>query len=138
MSPGGWRVPWLKPSSGRHAARQHLGARSEQLAQRLLISEGYQIERTNVRFPVGEIDIIAREGETLCFVEVRSASSDEWGGPLASVGWRKQRRLIRAAQWYLQRLPTLPRYTRFDVIAITWDDSTGPSVELVRGAFDAS
>ena len=117
--------------------RQRLGQRGERLAKQFLISRGYVIEEANARFPVGEIDLVAREGETLCFVEVRSTASNEWGGPLGSIGERKRRRLIRAAQWYLQRLRCLPPETRFDVVAIDWLPDGTPSIELVRGAFEA-
>ena len=117
-------------------SRQRLGRRSEALAAAFLNSAGYRIERTNVRFPVGEIDVVAREGEVLCFVEVRSASSGRWGGPLASVTWPKRRRLIQAARWYLTGKP-MPQEIRFDVLAIEWEGNT-PRVELIRGAFDAS
>ena len=116
--------------------RRELGQRGERLALRFLTSSGYTIERTNVRFPVGEIDMIAWEGQTLCFIEVRSTSSSDWGGPLASITDRKRRRLIRAAQWYLARTRMLPQEIRFDVVAIEWGDP--PKVELLRGAFDAS
>ena len=112
------------------------GRRSEALARELLTASGYTIERTNVRFPAGEIDIIAREGATLCFVEVRSTACVEWGGPLGSITDQKRRRLIRAARWYLARERTLPAEIRFDVVAVVWED--GPTLELVRGAFDAS
>ena len=118
--------------------RAALGRSSEQLAVQLLTSAGYLIEQRNVRYPVGEIDIVAREGQTLCFVEVRSTSSLQWGGPLATIDARKRRRLIQAARWYLSRCRTLPPETRFDVVAISWDQGAKPVVELVRGAFDAS
>jgi putative endonuclease len=116
-------------------ARQRLGRRSEQLALRLLTSQRYVIEETNVRFPVGEIDIVAREGKTLCFVEVRSTTSSQWGGPLASIGDRKRHRIIQAARWYLSRHRQLPPEIRFDVVAIDWRESANPTTELVRGAF---
>ncbi len=119
-------------------ARQQLGQRSEALAVRFLRSHGYTIEQINVRFRVGEIDIVAREGVVLCFVEVRSTSSSQWGGPLASITDQKRRRLIRAAEGYLSRCRSLPRETRFDVVAVSWDDPAHPKLELVRGAFDAS
>lgn len=90
-----------------------------------------------MRFPVGELDLVALEGETLCFIEVRSTSSDRWGGALASVTHRKQRRIIRAAQWYANRLGELPEQMRFDVVAVEWPSDGGPSVQLIRGAFDA-
>ncbi|MBI3320752.1 MAG: YraN family protein [Candidatus Omnitrophica bacterium] len=117
--------------------RHQLGRRSERVALEFLRAQGYVIERTNVRFPVGEIDILAREGATLCFVEVRSASSLQWGGSLASVGERKQRRLLRAARWYLHRLRERPPEIRFDVVAIDWQAGRVSNLELVRGAFDA-
>lgn len=117
------------------AARQRLGRASEQKARELLMASGYRIEATNVRFPVGELDLVAWEGHTLCFVEVRSTSSSQWGGPLASITEPKRRRLIRAAQWYLQGLRTLPSETRFDVVAITWEVAGAPRTELIRGAF---
>ena len=120
-----------------NTARQQRGQQSERLAVRLLQAEGYRIEATNVRFPVGELDIVAWEGESLCFVEVRSTASADWGGPLASIDGRKRQHLIRAARWYLARSRTMPAETRFDVVAITWDDPRQPTVELVRGAFDA-
>lgn len=117
--------------------RRSLGRRGEQLAQQLLRSRGYTIEQTNLRFPVGEIDIVARDRQTLCFIEVRSTSSSYWGGPLASVTDRKRRHLIRAAQWYLSRLRALPPEIRFDVVAIEWSADASPSIELIRGAFTA-
>ena len=125
------------PSSQRNADRQDLGRRSEQLALRVLTSRGYTIQASNVRFPVGEIDIVARDGQTLCFIEVRSRSSSLWGGPLETIRAQKRRRLIRAAQWYLSRHPSSLPEIRFDVLGIQWQGSE-PVVELVQGAFDAS
>lgn len=131
------RLPWLRRP--RHADRQALGQRSEHLARRFLHAQGYTIEAINLRYPVGEIDILAREGATLCFVEVRSTSSEAWGGPLATIGLEKQRRQRRAADWFLSRhrLPSDIRELRFDVVAVAWREEREPSVELIRGAFDA-
>ena len=117
--------------------RQQLGAQSERLAAQFLATHGYDIERTNVRFPVGEIDIIAREGNTLCFIEVRSTRSPEWGGPLATITRPKQRRIIQAARWYLSRQPSPLPEMRFDVVAIEWAQGGEPTVQLIRGAFEA-
>lgn len=120
------------------APRQQLGRRSEQLALERLQQEGYRILGRNVRFPAGELDIVAQEGNTLCFVEVRSTSSDRWGGALASIGDRKRRRLIRAARWYLARCRgPLPLETRFDVVSVLWEAGSPPAVDVVRGAFTA-
>ena len=120
-------------------ARQRLGRRAERLALELLRSSGYFVERTNVRFPVGEIDVVAREGNTVCFIEVRSASSEAWGGAAASITTPKQRRIVRAAQWYLKRhsASALPYAVRFDVVAVQWHGAAAPQVQLLRGAFTA-
>ena len=118
--------------------RQQLGRRGERLAKQFLASHGYVIDEMNVRFPVGEIDVVAWDGQALCFVEVRSASSNEWGGALESIGNRKRRHLIRAARWYLTRLRSLPEEIRFDVVAVDWSGPDAPRIELIRGAFEAN
>lgn len=118
--------------------RQRRGRRGEQLAAAFLSARGYVVTEANVRFPVGEIDLIAFERGVLCFVEVRSTSSTAWGGPFASITNRKRQRLIRAARWYLARLRELPPEIRFDAVGITWHEGGPPSIELIRGAFDAT
>ncbi len=125
------------PFPTRLRSRAERGRSAEQLARRYLSAHGYVIEQTNARFPVGEIDVVAREGNTLCFVEVRSASSTQWGGALGSVTDRKRQRLIRAAQWWLERTPVASEI-RFDVVAIQWQPAGPPSIELIKAAFDAS
>ncbi|OHC73592.1 MAG: YraN family protein [Rhodospirillales bacterium RIFCSPLOWO2_01_FULL_65_14] len=130
-----WR--WLRPVSGRWAQRALRGRRAEQLAVDYLAAHGYAIVERNVRVPVGEIDVVAREGQTLCFIEVRSTSSEQWGGPLASITDRKRQHLIRAAQWYLRYSSVRATETRFDVVAISWRDPEPPTIEVVKGAFTA-
>ena len=139
----GWNPEQVPRQRDASKDRHDLGRRSEQLAQRWLARQGYTIERTNVRFPVGELDIVAREGNALCFVEVRATSSSAWGGALATITDRKRRRLIRAARWYLAHLRqgfggqarehALPEEIRFDVVAIEWSEP--PKLELIRHAF---
>lgn len=123
--------------SGRLTARMARGRQAEQAACRFLSAHGYVIEARNVRYPVGELDIVARESATLCFVEVRSRSSEQWGGALASITDRKRRRLLSAARWYLRYAPVRAIEVRFDVVAVDWSAGTGPAIELVRGAFTA-
>jgi len=118
-------------------SRADAGRRAEILARRYLLAHGYAIEQTNARFPVGEIDVVARDGATLCFVEVRSASSTQWGGAVGSITDRKRQRLIRAAEWFLERTPFAGEI-RFDVVAIQWQPAGLPSIELLKAAFDAS
>lgn len=123
-----------KPTPETSASR---GRRGEAAAVRYLRSHGYLVERANVRFPVGEIDIVAREGDTLCFVEVRSRSSHEWGAPSESITHAKRQRLIRAARWYLARCQAPVAEARFDVVSVTWEKEGAPGLELIRGAFTA-
>lgn len=107
-----------------------LGARAEALARRHLEKLGFKIVATNWRGRVGgEVDLIAREGSTVCFVEVRFRSSPSSVHPLETIDARKQARLRRAALAYLAKNKPAP--LRFDVVAIV-----GDSVELLRGAFE--
>ena len=130
-------MSWLRRPDVRLTPRAARGRRAEALACGYLDAQGYDILARNVRFPIGEIDIVAREGQTLCFIEVRSASSVQWGGALASITDRKRQRVIRAAQWYLHTARLQLPETRFDVVAIEWRPAAPPALELVRGAFTA-
>jgi putative endonuclease len=115
-----------------------LGRESERAAARFLSGQGYRIEAANVRVSGGELDLVAREGAILCFVEVRGRSSEDWGGPLASIDAGKRRRFIKAVRAYLARRRTPDVQTRFDVVAVTWREGEPPAIELLRNAFDAS
>ena len=124
-------------ASGRRTVRQRRGQIAEGLARALLERSGYEVIAANVRFRVGELDLIAREGQVLCFVEVRSTTTDQFGPAIASITDRKRRHLIRAAQWYLMRLREQPVATRFDVVTIDWREDRAAAIELIRGAFTA-
>ena len=113
------------------------GRRAERLAADFLRAKGYAIERANFRAPPGEIDLIAWEGRVLCFIEVRARRSARWGGPLDTVGGVKQRRLARAAQWYLARRGGPPPLCRFDVVSVLAPVHGPGTIELIRGAFEA-
>jgi putative endonuclease len=115
--------------------RQNRGARSEALAADYLASLGYRIVARNHRCRRGEIDIIAYDGDTLCFVEVRSRTPSRFGTPLETIGRQKMRRIVFAAQDYISRLGTPWPPMRFDAVGIAL--SQPPRFELVRGAFEA-
>src|SRR3989339_1926380 len=95
-----------------------LGAQAEKKARDYLEQHGYRILEINYRCRRGEIDIIAEEGEVLCFVEVRSLSSTKHGHPLETITRTKQRRILWAAQVYLQTHQLELPSVRFDVIGI--------------------
>ncbi len=105
------------------------GRIAEDEACRFLRERGYEIVARNWRTRQGEIDIVAREGRTLAFVEVKSRSRTGYGGPEAAVHPTKQRRIIAAAQDFLMRTECgLP--VRFDVVAVL-----GGEARLHRDAF---
>ncbi|NTU42404.1 MAG: YraN family protein [Nitrospirales bacterium] len=110
-----------------------LGAQGEEMAASHLRGKGYRILQRNYRTPLGEADIIALDGTTLVFVEVKTRNSDCHGQPFEAVVRKKQERLGRIALYYLKREKT-ERPVRFDVISIlAWDK--GYSIEHITDAF---
>jgi putative endonuclease len=118
--------------------RQELGKDGEDLACAELETRGYAILERRYRTQYGEIDVIARDADTLVFVEVRRKSAGDYGSAAESVTRDKQRRIVRMALDYLARAQLVDRCAvRFDVVAID-DQVTGPPrLTLFVGAFDA-
>ncbi len=118
--------------------RQDLGQLGESVARTYLRKQGFKIVATNVRSPLGELDIVAREGSTLVFVEVRTKATGAFGRPEASVTLRKQRQVVRAAQRFLATTIRREVACRFDVVAVTMPEDGGPpALEHIRDAFPA-
>lgn len=124
--------------SRRNASRNTLkkinGDYAEQLACTFLEQKGLVLIEKNYRTPFGEIDIIMRDKEYLVFIEVRYRRSDDFGGALESINWRKQQKLIRTATCYVQRkafASELP--TRFDAVILS--DIKNPKIEWIEDAF---
>jgi putative endonuclease len=112
-----------------------IGARGETIAAEHLRSLGYEIVDTNVRTRYGEIDIIAREGETLVFVEVKARRGIRYGSPQEALSPRKQARLRSLAEAYLQSLDAEPPACRIDVVAIALGrGGSVESIDLIRDA----
>jgi putative endonuclease len=111
---------------------QAAGGDAEDRAEAFLGSRGLAIVARNYRTRLGEIDLIARDGATLVFVEVRLRSDARFGGAAASVTPRKRRRIVAAARQFLMRFERVPP-CRFDGVAID-----GNGCEWLRGAFQAS
>ena len=117
-------------------ARRVLGAHGEAIARCHLESLGYRIVEQNVRLPGGELDIVAWDGSTLVFVEVRARRTAALGTPAESVDWRKRRKLAALAQRYLHSRGLGDVTCRFDVVGISWrDGGDSPRVEHIAGAF---
>jgi len=112
------------------------GAHAESVAARHLESHGLQIIARNVRYRVGEIDLVCLDRQVLVIVEVRQRRNDAFGGAAGSVTAWKQRKLIRATQCFLQRAPQwshLP--VRFDVIALSGLPHRQPVITWLKAAF---
>ncbi|MAF10597.1 YraN family protein [Candidatus Poribacteria bacterium] len=122
-------------SEGDTRTRQaRVGARGEDLACARLRDAGYAIVERGYRTREGEIDIVARDGETTVFVEVKTRSGSAYGGPLAAVTPAKQAKVCRAAIAYLQANDLWDAPCRFDVIGILTGRAE-PSVTHVQNAF---
>lgn len=111
-----------------------LGERGEGLAVKFLKRKGYKLIKQNYKTPIGEIDIIARDGETLVFVEVKTRESIEYGHPFEAVNWRKKRKIEKVALLYLKRLKEIPS-CRFDVVSIYYEGGK-PQFQLIKDAFE--
>jgi putative endonuclease len=118
-------------------ARQHLGESGEEIACRELAARGYAILARRYRTRHGEIDIIARDGDTIVFVEVKLKTTGEFGGAAESVTPWKQRRVVAMAVDYLARNRLTDRPCRFDVVAIDIERGA-PRVTVIPSAFDAT
>jgi putative endonuclease len=121
---------------GRRTTRER-GRAAEDVAAAWLARRGYTVLARNHATPRGEVDLVCREGEVLCFVEVRSRSSGAWGSPEETVTRRKALRVVAAATDWALRHGGLEQPMRFDVVAVR-TGAGDPQVELFRGAFDAS
>ncbi|MBI4707067.1 MAG: YraN family protein [Candidatus Omnitrophica bacterium] len=117
--------------------RIELGKSGEELAVELLKKNGFKILERNFRTKFGEIDIIALEKDTLCFVEVKSRSSLRFGSGFEAVSGLKQKQIARPALIYLKDKNLLDKKARFDVISLTGPEGF-QKIELIRNAFELS
>ena len=111
-----------------------LGEKGEGVAVKFLREKGYKIIAQNFKTRIGEIDIIARDGETLAFIEVKTRESIEYGQPFEAVNRFKKRKIANVASLYLMRLKEIPP-CRFDVVSIYYEKGV-PEVELITDAFE--
>jgi len=119
-----------------------LGKLGEDYAAAYLDQLGYRLVAANFTLPVGrnlrgavvtaEIDLVAYDGDTLCFVEVKTRASDWFAPPQVNVDLRKRRQITRAARVYRQMLGVEDEPHRFDVVTVVIGDTTTPHIELLR------
>ena len=113
-----------------------LGKAGEDLACRELRSRGYAVVARRYRTRAGEIDIVARDGGTVVFVEVKTRRTTRFGTPQEAVTWRKRARLRAMATDYLSRHGLTDSPCRFEVVAVTIGDRRRPRLEVVPAVFE--
>ena len=115
--------------------KQEIGKKGETVAVHYLKKQGYRIIEQNYRSKAGEIDIIAREKQSLVFVEVKTRSSRSFGSPKWAITPKKQKAISMAALYYLKMTHQNDVDARFDVVSILLQGED-TQIELVRNAFD--
>jgi putative endonuclease len=130
-------LSWLQSLIKPEPPPDILGQRGENAAAKFLRSLGYKILIRNFRCDMGEIDIIARDGKTIVFVEVKARVEDN-PTPEEQVNTPKRHQITKAAKFYLGRYGFPQPPARFDVVAVVWPNGRDPQVRHTPDAFEAT
>jgi len=112
-----------------------LGRSGENDAVELLKKNGYKIIARNYRTALGELDIVASDKDTFCFIEVKARSSCKKGAAAEAVSGAKQRQVSKAALQFIKDRDLWGKRARFDVVTVIYDGPT-PRIELIKNAFE--
>lgn len=115
---------------------QKSGTIAEKFASKFLSSKGYKIIENNFRTRFGEIDLIAKENDVICFVEVKYRKNSDFGLPEDFVDMRKQKKIIKTAFIYLAKHNISDVNIRFDVVAVEPDSKGSYNCRLIKDAFE--
>lgn len=118
--------------------RRLFGQEGEAEAERYLRRKGYRIVARNLRSSLGELDLVAEDGQVLVFVEVKARRTGRFGGAIHAVHWQKQQKLIRLAAQFLAQRHWMDRSCRFDVVLLEATESGRLQVEHIQNAFEVS
>lgn len=113
----------------------YLGKSGEEIAVGLLKENGYKIIVRNYKSRLGEIDIIAKDKDTFCFIEVKTRHSDKFGMPFEAISGFKQRQISKVALAFLKENKLLDKKARFDVVSIICSEDK-PKLDLIKNAFE--
>ena len=122
---------------GPHDGKLLLGQQGERIAEQYLKSKGYKLVERNYRCAAGELDLIVLDRRVIVFVEVKTRTGQGFGTPLEAVEFRKQRKMIQAAQFFMSAKGLHQRDARFDVVGVSWI-GRDPVVEHIENAFELS
>ena len=139
-------ISLLKDIHSAPSATSRIGAAGERLAKEFLERHGFRVALANFKTPVGrnrrgaiingEIDLIAYETDVLCFIEVKTRSSDDFVSPLSAIDLRKQRQIIRTARMYRKIFHLQNIKFRYDAVSIVLKEKSPPEIELFRHFFN--
>jgi putative endonuclease len=118
--------------------RLELGKQGEDLAFQTIRRLGYKKIIRNYRCALGEVDLIAEDGDTLVFIEIKTRRTGSVGYAKEAVNDRKRRQLSRVALAYMKANGRLETKARFDVVAVFLQRDAGPEIEVIRNAFDVA
>lgn len=112
-----------------------LGKSGEEAAVNFLTKKGYKILKRNYKNKLGEIDIIAKDDKTLCFVEVKTRTNLNFGYPQEAITIFKQRQLNKVALWYLKQYNLFDVPVRFDIVCVIFNQENKTEIEIIKNAF---
>ena len=116
--------------------RRLFGQEGEETAERYLLQKGYRIVAKNLRTSLGELDLVAEDGDVLVFVEVKARRTTDFGGAVHAVHRQKQTQLVRLAAQFLARHHWSNRPCRFDVVLLQSSQTAGVQVDHIQNAFE--
>lgn len=119
-------------SARQKGSKQDLGKLGEIFAVKLLKANNYKIIDRNFRTKFGEIDVVAIDNDTLCFVEVKTRWGRKYGSPEEAVTFRKIARIKKAASLYIKKYTNLPKKYRIDVVAIEIENGKVASAKIIQ------
>lgn len=125
----------MKLSPRKEPFRFSFGKRGEVIAAQYLHQQGYRILEQNFRCKIGEIDVVAEKEGRILFIEVKTRRSDHFGLPEEAVHSIKQKKITRAAEWYLKQHKMTDRPVGFEVLAIDWPSDQEPVIRCIPNAF---
>lgn len=133
----------FEQNSATESTASKIGEIGEDFAARFLVRRGFRLVCSNFKVPIGrnrrgvsvsgEIDLIALDEDLLCFIEVKTRSSDEFASPLSAVDLRKQRQITRTARIYRKIFNLQSVKFRYDVVSIVLNNNKSPNIELFKG-----
>ena len=133
------RCRWIKFPAARHSRsekpKDQLARAGEDAAADYLVAKGYAVLHRNIRFPEGELDIVARWERTLVFIEVKTRKTEEFGLPYEFVSAKKQRRQVAMASRFVSLCRLQGIAIRFDILSIILPSGELPKIEHIENAF---